>query len=749
MKKFRYLIFACLIVVLALALVACNNDGGTTELPDNGGEIGGDTGGETGGDTDGATSSDTDGETGGDTDGEKGGDNDGETGGETGGDTDGEEKPVYDEGDIEYYLYNLEQYDIYPVQFRKTDLSDFAESATWGFTVGENSFTQENGEQLACFCVEDEAEMQTFIEQFGGIYEVTRVEGNVFVSGTPWIVDIVCTGESDRQPGDFLGTEGKAQYDALNEDGFVLDLDSYTAADGMDNYVIYAHSHIYGEGRVYLMDEGENPDDIIQSLIDKTSYYFYVVRSGNVLHYSSVMNAVDYLKHVCGEDADIEYYESPTYTAKNTLVALADYEDAVRANFDYVEVSAGSTYYEEALNVYYTERITARKTGSTEYLTIVKLTDESTVDWIINELDLEIADMGNDVVIVGTPWAVSVARGEKDDSLLGQYAVTLGVDGILSALENDISGVYIYFGLLLAKAYIETDSSFNIVINSDENAEVNILYRYYVKRNGIMIFDNTPETLEKILKTGESIVDVYDVYAAGWDALASDSKMSGYVSALENAGIDYVVNEADISSDTTALGVNYSEYGFKGVFKDQEYLKIEYYSDPSVAATEASQYDGWLTCRADGNYLITGTPWIVDTVTGIVPTAEKDKFLDNVDEDVFNEFIALTGSDALCVFNRLDADDFGAENAYSFYIGGNDEISFRYGTGSSQVAVFEFADSESATNFIDSTEVASVVSDFANRIYLYGNMVIIGTISYEIMTQVYGLYPGMTCYQVL
>ena len=357
--------------------------------------------------------------------------------------------------------------------------------------------------------------------------------------------------------------------------------------------------------------------------------------------------------------------------------------------------------------------------------------------------------MGNDVVIVGTPWAVSVARGEKDDSLLGQYAVTLGVDGILSALENDISGVYIYFDFLLATAYIETDSSFNIVINSDENAEVNILNRYYVKRNGIMIFDNTPETLEKILKTGESIVDVYDVYAAGWDALASDSKMSGYVSALENAGIDYVVNEADISSDTTALGVNYSEYGFKGVFKDQEYLKIEYYSDPSVAATEASQYDGWLTCRADGNYLITGTPWIVDTVTGIVPTAEKDKFLDNVDEDVFNEFIALTGSDALCVFNRLDADDFGAENAYSFYIGGNDEISFRYGTGSSQVAVFEFADSESATNFIGSTEVLSVVSDFDNRIYLYGNMVIIGTISYEIMTQVYGLYPGMTCYQVL
>lgn len=741
MKKFRYLIFACLIVVLALALVACNNDGGTTELPDNGGDTGGDTDGETGGDTDGETGGDTDGETGGETD----GDTDGETGGETGGDTDGEEKPVYDEGDIEYYLSNLEQYDIYPVQFRKTDLSDFAESVTWGFTVGENSFTQENGEQLTCFCVEDEAE----IEQFGGIYEVTRVEGNVFVSGTPWIVDIVCTGESDRQPGDFLGTEGKAQYDALNEDGFVLDLDSYTAADGMDNYVIYASSHIYGEGRVYLMDEGENPDDIIQSLIDKTSYYFYVVRSGNVLHYSSVMNAVDYLKHVCGEDADIEYYESPTYTAKNTLVALADYEDAVRANFDYVAVSAGSTYYEEALNVYYTERITARKTGSTEYLTIVKLTDGSTVDWIKNEPGLEIADMGNDVVIVGTPWAVSVARGEKDDSLLGQYAVTLGVDGILSALENDISGVYIYFGFLLATAYIETDSSFNIVINSDENAEVNILYRYYVKRNGIMIFDNTPETLEKILKTGESIVDVYDVYAAGWDALASDSKMSGYVSALENAGIDYVVNEADISSDTTALGVNYSEYGFKGVFKDQEYLKIEYYSDPSVAATEASQYDGWLTCRADGNYLITGTPWIVDTVTGIVPTAEKDKFLDNVDEDVFNEFIALTGSDALCVFNRLDADDFGAENAYSFYIGGNDEISFRYGTGSSQVAVFEFADSESATNFIDSTEVASVVSDFANRIYLYGNMVIIGTISYEIMTQVYGLYPGMTCYQEL
>lgn len=64
-------------------------------------------------------------------------------------------------------------------------------------------------------------------------------------------------------------------------------------------------------------------------------------------------------------------------------------------------------------------------------------------------------------------------------------------------------------------------------------------------------------------------------------------------------------------------------------------------------------------------------------------------------------------------------------------------------------AVFEFADSESATNFIGSTEVLSVVSDFANRIYLYGNMVIIGTISYEIMTQVYGLYPGMTCYQEL
>ena len=61
MKKFRYLIFACLIVVLALALVACNNDGGTTELPDNGGETGGDTDGETGGDTDGETGGDTDG----------------------------------------------------------------------------------------------------------------------------------------------------------------------------------------------------------------------------------------------------------------------------------------------------------------------------------------------------------------------------------------------------------------------------------------------------------------------------------------------------------------------------------------------------------------------------------------------------------------------------------------------------------------------------------------------------------------
>ena len=112
MKKIKNVFLALLLLLMSVALVACNNDAPNVDAG-TGGETGGDTDGETGGNTDGETGGDTDGETGGDTDGETGGDTDGETGGDTDGAT------------AQYKIETIADPDLYDIAYYGMIVSEF------------------------------------------------------------------------------------------------------------------------------------------------------------------------------------------------------------------------------------------------------------------------------------------------------------------------------------------------------------------------------------------------------------------------------------------------------------------------------------------------------------------------------------------------------------------------------------------------------------------------------------------------
>ena len=680
MKKIKNVFLALLLLLMSVALVACNNDapnvdagtggetggdtdgetggdtdgetggntdgetGGDTDGETDGdtdgetggdtdGETGGNTDGETGGDTDGETGGDTDGETGGDTDGETGGDTDGETGGntdgETGGDTDGETdgEQQFSTDQPEYYISNLQKYRITPV-FYPDEIAASA-NAEW-VLVGDYHDSDLLHDQITimCFAAEDIAEETE--NAISGQAETVLRNGNVIVAGTQWIVEVAAYGSSQAARNDFFGQKFYDLTEDLRSRYYFMD--NYGSAESVFGTITLERFEFYNDVarvNVYVLQDESQIDAAAEAYEQNAGGSHYRVTDGNLL---IVAETEQDIAEALGNDVQPYHYVEEKDTSAFEINAYYQNIAAAFDNFNIVEST-----YNDVFGLSLNEYAFGQKYDAAEDVAVFT-TDDADADRIVEETaafyGLTFVKEG-DVFIVGTPWAVSVAKGERDDSLLDRYAEDKGVLSLIESnrderilLQYGVNGqtVEIYIGDDIA-VRTETDEQ----TASDELtayiASDNCNYEYVLQKGATLIGFADGEFKDLIAGDGTTLYDVFEIRAQQW-AQNGYAGVETYLDRLREAGERAEVRSYSETAGSIALSVSDYKEGFVGIGK--EALFVRAYAQDADAEIAAQQAISLLCVEADGRFVLEGTPWAVSTAKGETPTADKGEFVESL-----------------------------------------------------------------------------------------------------------------------
>ncbi len=686
MKKIRILLLAVFILILSVALVACNNDAPNVDAG-----------------------------TGGETDGETGGDTDGETGG-------GQQFSV---DQPEYYISNLQKYRITPV-FYPDEIAASA-NAEW-VLVGDYLDSDLFHDQITimCFAAEDIAEETE--NSISGQVETVLRNGNVIVAGTQWVVEVAAYGSSQAARNDFFGQKFYDLAEDLRSRYYFMDgYGTVESVFGTIKVERFNFAKIDTSIDVYVLQDESQIDAATAAYEQNAGGSHYRVTDGNLL---IVAETEQDIAEALGNDVQPYHYVEEKDTS---AFEINGYYQNIAAAFDNFNIVGGT--YNDVFGLSLNEYAFGQKYDAAEDVAVFT-TDDADADSTVAEkaafYGLTFVKEG-DVFIVGTPWAVSVARGERDDLLLDGYAEDKGVLPLIESnrderilLQYGVNGqtVEIYIGDVIV-VRTETDEQTASGEVSAYIASDNCDYEYVLQKGATLIWFADGEFKNLIAGEGITLYDVFEIRARQW-VQNGYPNVETYLGRLREAGERVEVRSYSETAGSIVLSVSDYKEGFVGIGK--EALFVRAYAQDADAEAAAQQAVSLLCVEADGKCVLEGTTWAVATAKGETPTADKGEFVDSLGLEGLQT--AKSGFENRG-YNALYAAAAGVNNdgataQYKIEISADPDL---YGIAYYGMIVSEFESAEDADAFADQI-CSQGGADGYSYVFASGNVVIEADMTY-------------------
>lgn len=703
MKKTGYFLLALLILTLSVALVACNNAAPVV----NGGQ-----GGETGGETDGETGSETD-----------------------------DEQP-YSQDMPEYYIFNLQKYGISPVLFPDEYASML--NAEWLMTT-DISEADVIGEMLSVICYVDEETAAEQEESLKGNAETVLRNGTIVAAGTRWVVETAVYGKSQAQREASLGANF---YDIMKElrekkySGHEIEVNAEVFGDIELRQIEF--DKFQEQIEVLVIGDENDVAAAISAYEENVGKSHYRATKGNVIVISDTEQGI---ADALGEDVVPFRYEEQKDTS---FYAIEQYYLNIAQVFDSYNITENT--YLSAFDVVASEYAFGSKTDAAETVRvfIADSLDANAVEEKAALYGLTAESVGDGVFIVGTPWAVSVAKGERNDALLDQLLKDIGVYE-LADLNRD-EKFLVQYGVNDALLEIYIGDGIVIEIYQDEQyaeetigeylASDNCVYAYVLQKGEMLIKLADGQYKDSVSGEGITIYDVFSLRAQEW-VLNGYQEIGTYFERLRQAGERAEVKSYSAANGVTVLSVSDYKEGFTAAGK--ETLFVRAYATEADAQAAASQAVSILCVGTDGKLLLEGTPWAISVAKGENPTAEKGDYVESLDLEGLRLFaddrVASMGYDNVYV----SAGGGSYENATAQYTVNIFPTGYQYTGYFVGATVVEFADEESAQAFakgnIEYTALGEVY------VFVTGRFAIVADMYYRAATfDILSEMPGVVIY---